>query len=64
MTLLTLVAGFVAVVSLWIARSLATRSRAKLPPGPPGIPLIGNALQIPNHTPWVYYTELSKKYGT
>lgn len=63
-TPLSLVASFAVVVSLWIARSLATHSRAKLPPGPPGAPLIGNTFQIPHHAPWLYYTELSKKYGT
>lgn len=58
-----LVAGFVVTILLWIVKSLAARSRAKLPPGPLGAPLIGNTFQIPSHAPWVYYTDLSKKYG-
>lgn len=61
---LTLVAGFVAVALLWIAKSLAKRSREKLPPGPPRALLIGNTFQIPKHAPWTYYADLSKNYGT
>lgn len=63
-TPLTLVTGFAAVTVLWIVKSFAARSRVKLPPGPPGAPLIGNTFQISKHAPWNYYAELSKKYGT
>ncbi|XP_021284219.1 cytochrome P450 71D10-like [Herrania umbratica] len=34
-----------------------------LPPGPRGLPLIGNLHQIDSSAPHVYYCELSKKYG-
>ncbi|KIY48888.1 cytochrome P450 [Fistulina hepatica ATCC 64428] len=34
-----------------------------LPPGPPGLPLIGNIYKIPTHSAWEKYTEWSDHYG-
>ena len=38
-------------------------SSKHLPPGPPGLPLIGNLTQIPKTEQWVWFYILSKKYG-
>ncbi|KAJ7689239.1 cytochrome P450 [Mycena olivaceomarginata] len=38
-------------------------SRNDLPPGPKGLPLVGNALQMPFVTPWVTYRNWAKEYG-
>ena len=35
----------------------------KLPPGPPGLPILGNALEIPSLNPWFYYTKLMETFG-
>ncbi|TFK32976.1 putative monooxygenase [Crucibulum laeve] len=35
----------------------------QLPPGPRRTPLVGNALQIPQVTPWKTFSEWTKKYG-
>ncbi|PKX94818.1 cytochrome P450 [Aspergillus novofumigatus IBT 16806] len=38
-------------------------SQLPLPPGPPGLPVIGNLLQAPKEAPWKKYKEWSNKYG-
>ncbi|KIY70895.1 cytochrome P450 [Cylindrobasidium torrendii FP15055 ss-10] len=38
-------------------------SRQPLPPGPRGLPILGNALDMMGEHPWVKYTEWSKQYG-
>jgi hypothetical protein len=33
------------------------------PPGPKGVLLFGNALQVPKEDPWIVYTEWARIYG-
>ena len=35
-----------------------------MPPGPVGVPLLGNKHQMPAVKPWVKFAELNKTYGT
>ena len=36
---------------------------AALPPGPPPLPIIGNAFRMPKELPWLKYAEWAKQYG-
>ncbi|KAH9831002.1 cytochrome P450 [Rhodofomes roseus] len=39
------------------------RRGAPLPPGPRGLPVLGNALQVPTAFSWLKFTEWAKTYG-
>ena len=51
--------GFVVVLVFY----LATRWRRKLPPGPRGWPVIGNAFQLDPDNPQTTLTEWAGQYG-
>lgn len=57
-----MIAGVLAII---IAVHFTTRGKdfRRLPPGPPGEPILGNARQIPSESSWLYYTTLKKEYG-
>ncbi|KAF9479694.1 cytochrome P450 [Pholiota conissans] len=40
-----------------------SRKRNPLPPGPKGLPLIGNLHELPYEYPWLTYAQWAKKYG-
>ncbi|KAH6891777.1 cytochrome P450 [Coprinopsis sp. MPI-PUGE-AT-0042] len=42
----------------------SAKRRAKLPPGPPGVPLLGNIYDIPPDDFWLKYMEWSKTYDS
>ncbi|GLB41043.1 putative monooxygenase activity [Lyophyllum shimeji] len=45
------------------ARSSSNNSARKLPPGPKGIPILGNVLQVPTEHLATYFRALCKQYG-
>ncbi|KAJ3552235.1 hypothetical protein NM688_g4258 [Phlebia brevispora] len=52
-----------AVVQALRKHAHASRVRKLMPPGPPGIPVLGNALQVPKDQPFRQFAEWSKTYG-
>lgn len=57
----SVIAAVVAVAVLYAFAG--KRAKGPLPPGPPGLPLVGNILDIPKSRPWVKFAEWTDKYG-
>jgi hypothetical protein len=51
------------VIALAILRRVLRLSRAPLPPGPKGLPFIGNALDWPKEEAWKTFSDWSDTYG-
>lgn len=56
-------AGLAVIVGCWLLQTIRLGKKYKLPPRVPGIPILGNAFQIPalQQGPWA--KGLAKKYG-
>ncbi|KAF8879274.1 cytochrome P450 [Infundibulicybe gibba] len=48
---------------LYLASRRANALRLPLPPGPRGLPVIGNLLDVPTTNQWLVFDEWAKKYG-
>lgn len=47
----------------WLLRRARLSQGLRLPPGPPGLPLIGNFRDMPRGHPWITYAKWAEKYG-
>ena len=50
-------------VAIGAAVLLSRRKRRRYPPGPPGLPLIGNFFDLPKESTWLTYQAWGQKYG-
>ncbi|KAJ7479887.1 cytochrome P450 [Mycena latifolia] len=50
------------ILALWIAYGFLHPKR-RYPPGPTGIPLIGNLFQLPKSKPWIHYAHWARVFG-
>jgi hypothetical protein len=60
------VAAGLALAFIYILARLARADGGRqlpLPPGPKGLPIIGNLLDIPQEKPWLVYNEWADRYG-
>ncbi|THU89922.1 cytochrome P450 [Dendrothele bispora CBS 962.96] len=57
--------GLLACVAaiIYLVFAYTRRGNKHYPQGPPGIPIVGNALQIPNDRQWLKFHEWKKEYG-
>ncbi|KAH6899265.1 O-methylsterigmatocystin oxidoreductase [Coprinopsis sp. MPI-PUGE-AT-0042] len=53
----------IGVLALMVLRGRRNTRGLPLPPGPRGLPLLGNVFQLPSEKPWKAYSEWSKVYG-
>jgi hypothetical protein len=54
----------VSFVCLFLFKQLSSSRRSqKYPPGPPGIPVLGNVADVPKEHAWKAFADLAKKYG-
>ena len=56
----------VTVLFVWLAKEFITsfQMRSKMPPGPPGVPFVGNIFDVPRSMPWFQFTRWKEQYGT
>ncbi|KAJ7841198.1 cytochrome P450 [Mycena olivaceomarginata] len=59
----TIVLPLAGVLSLIVVRQLFRKQRGILPPGPTGLPVIGNVLDMPASTEWLTFAQWGKKWG-
>ncbi|KAG1756030.1 cytochrome P450 [Suillus lakei] len=51
-------------VGVYLVKQVFKRKNsAPYPPGPPGLPFVGNVLDLPHIRPWLTFMEWGKKYG-
>ena len=64
--LLVLTTGLGFLFIAWLLpkmRAKRHKRQNEVPPGPTGLPVVGNLFDIPTEKAWIKYTEWGKKYG-
>ena len=58
-----LTSSVVVVLSVFVLVYVTHRRRSRLPPGPKGLPILGNVFDVPKSFEWVKSAEWSRQYG-
>ncbi|KAJ3461119.1 hypothetical protein MRS44_011986 [Fusarium solani] len=61
------IAGLLILITAFFQRQMEEKRRrppgTSIPPGPDGVPILGNMLQIPPHHSWLKFKEWADQYG-
>ena len=52
-----------AAVAFALLLAIRARRRPRYPPGPKGLPIVGNLFDIPEDEGWIRYKEYGQQYG-
>lgn len=52
------------ILSVLLVRRYITRRGVLLPPGPKGLPVIGNVLQVPKDFAWLQFAKWGEEFGS
>ncbi|KAF5372139.1 hypothetical protein D9758_005076 [Tetrapyrgos nigripes] len=63
MTMTSIVSVFLGILILYLFRTIRRNISVRYPPGPWGLPLLGNALQLSTVKPWHTLAKWKKTYG-
>lgn len=55
--------GLALLVVVLIVKRLTRSRRSRLPPGPKGVPILGNIFDMPKGHEWLTYMKWSREYG-
>ncbi|EKM55881.1 uncharacterized protein PHACADRAFT_256813 [Phanerochaete carnosa HHB-10118-sp] len=64
MKTLTLLGYFLAGLAVKWAVALWNRPRRRYPPGPKGLPILGNIFNVPLENSWLVFTDWARQYGS
>ncbi|KAJ7607075.1 hypothetical protein DFH06DRAFT_1347578 [Mycena polygramma] len=56
-------APLILVLTIIVYSYIRKKKSPSLPPGPRGLPFIGNVLDVPNSNQWLTFAELGEVYG-
>lgn len=59
----SVVALILSILCAAIAAHWTNQRRSKAIPGPPGVPVIGNLMRMPNESAYVTFNEWARKYS-
>ena len=53
-----------AILFIAVIRFIKVKPRLRLPPGPRGLPVIGNVLDMPSEKEWLTFAQWGETWGT